>query len=172
MNGPGSDRLIEIGEIKAAYGIKGWVKIFSYSRPIEQIFNYSNWYVGSDNSWQRIEIEDSNYRSNKGLIAKLKNIDDRNAAQSLIDTKIAIDKDELEQLEDGDFYWSQLIGLNVINTKSEELGTVVEMLETGAHDVLVVENELVQRLIPYDKSIVLEVKLESGQMLVDWETDY
>ncbi len=172
MDGPVSDRLIEIGEIKAAYGIKGWVKVFSYSRPTEQIFKYSSWFIGNADNWQLFEVENSKHRSNGGLIAKLKNIDDRTAAQFLIGKEIAIDKTELEELGDGEYYWSQLIGLEVINLKSEKLGEVIEIIETGAHDVLLVKNELTEQLIPYDKSIVLEVKLESQQMLVDWEADY
>ncbi len=173
MTGPeDSDRLLEIGEIKAAYGIKGWVKIFSHTRPVEQIFTYSIWHVGNSGNWQKMELQDSQQRSNHGLVAKLKNINDRDAAVSLAGNKIAIDKIVLAALEDGEYYWSQLIGLEVINLKSEKLGRIVEILETGANDVLVVKNEQTERLIPYAESIVHQVRMDSGQMLVDWETDY
>ena len=173
MTGPvDSDRLLEIGEIKAAYGIKGWVKVFSHTRPIEQIFTYSTWYVGDGENWQKMELEDSRQRSNNGLVAKLKNITDRDSALSLAGKKIAIDKTKMAELEDGDYYWSQLLGLEVINLKSEKLGQVVEILETGANDVLVVKNEQTERLIPYAKSIVVKVRIEPGQILVDWEKDY
>ena len=172
MNGPVGDRLLEIGEIKAVYGIKGWVKIFSYTRPIEQIFVYPKWFIGTAGNWQQIELEDSRQRSNSGLIAKFKNIDDRTLAQSFAGKNIAIEKTELTELESGEYYWSQLIGLQVINLKSETLGEVIEMIETGANDVLVVKNEQGQQLIPYDKSIVQEVRIDSQQILVDWEIDY
>ena len=165
----GSNQRIDIGEIKAAYGIKGWVKIFSYTRPIEQIFTYKGWLIGEQAT--ECQLEDCDKRSNNGLIAKIKGIDDRTAALSLTDKTIAVYQSEFEVLDEG-YYWSQLIGLNVSNRKGEHLGQVRQMIETGANDVMVVKAEDIERLIPYADSIVLKVELETGQIIVDWETDY
>ncbi len=173
MNGPdNSDRLLEIGEIKAAFGVKGWVKVFSHCRPSEQIFSYPIWHIGSAGQWRKIELQAHQQRPNGGLIAKLSNIDDRDAALFLAGQKVAIEKAELAELKDGEYYWSQLIGLEVITQKSEKLGTVIDLMETGANDVLVVKNQLTEQLIPYAGSVVLEVDIEAGRMLVDWEADY
>ena len=78
---------------------------------------------------------------------------------------------ELAQLDEG-YYWSEIIGLNVFNSKGERLGQVSQMIETGANDVMVVETANDERLIPYADSIVQRVELEAGQIIVDWETDY
>ena len=163
-------RQIEIGEIKAAFGVKGWVKIFSFTRPIENIFEYKHWFIG--NSANYIEVEDSQVRPNKGLIAKLKGIEDRNQAQMLIGSVICVNEDSFSPLQQGEFYWSQLIGLDVVNKADDHLGQVVQMIETGANDVLVVKDDQTQRLIPYAKSVVVKVSIENHLIVVDWEPDY
>ena len=167
-------QLIEIGEIKAVYGVKGWVKVFSYTRPIEQIFSYKSWLIGQNAD--KCQLEDSNQRSNSGLIAKIKGIDDRTAAVTLIGKTIAIYQSELPEL-DNEFYWSQLIGLEVFNSNGERLGQVAQMIETGANDVMVVKTDEIEskddeRLIPYAQSVVLSVELDDNRIIVDWETDY
>ena len=165
-----AERLIELGEIKAAFGIKGWLKIFSYTRPIEQIFEYSNWLIGDQaEAWQ---IQATDTRSNNGLIVKLKGVDDRNAAQSLIGKPILVAESELAELADDEYYWSQLIGLKVINSNSEYLGQVTGLIETGANDVLVLEDGNTERLIPYADSIVIKVDINDQTILVEWEKEY
>jgi 16S rRNA processing protein RimM len=163
------DQLLDVGEIKAAYGVKGWVKVFSYTRPIEQIFSYKCWLIGKNADVY--QLEDYDQRSNSGLIAKMKGIDDRTAALTLAGKSIAIYQSEVAVL-DGEYYWSQIIGLNVFNCKGERLGHVSQMMETGANDVMVVITDNSELLIPYAESIVQHVELEAGRIVVDWETDY
>lgn len=167
-------QLLEVGEIKAVYGIKGWVKVFSYTRPIEQIFEYKSWLIGENTD--ECQIEECNQRSNSGLIAKIKGVDDRTAALTLIGKTIAIYQSELPELEN-EYYWSQIIGLDVFNNKGETLGKVTQMIETGANDVMVVatvdiESKDNERLIPYAESVVESVELEARRIIVDWEIDY
>lgn len=160
---------IDIGEIKAAYGIRGWVKVFSYTRPVEQIFSYKRWLIGSP--CQVCKLEAFERRVNNGLIAKIEGINDRTAAASLSGKTISIDQSELAEL-DGEYYWSQIIGLSVFNTKGEHLGQVKEMAETGANDVMVLVTGKGEHLIPYARSIVQRVEPEDGRIIVDWEKDY
>lgn len=162
-------RLIELGEIMAAWGIKGWIKLYSWTRPIEQIFNYSHWLVGNGSSWQRIEIESTAQRANNGLVAKLAGVDDRDAAISLNGKTIAIYESELPGLNAGEYYWSQLIGLDVVDLDDAKLGTVSEMHETGANDVLVVKHQQGVDLIPYGAPVIHRVDLENGRIVVDWQ---
>ena len=165
---------LEVGEIKAVYGIKGWVKVFSYTRPIEQIFRYKSWLVGENAD--ECQLEDSSQRSNSGLIAKIKGVDDRTAALTLIGKTIAIYQSELPELEN-EYYWSQIIGLDVFNNKGEQLGQVTQMIETGVNDVMVVatgdnESKDNERLIPYAESVVQRVELDAKRIIVDWDIDY
>ena len=163
------DQRIEIGEIKAAYGVKGWVKVFSYTQPIEQIFSYKCWLIGKNAD--PYEIVDCNQRSNSGLIAKIEGIDDRTAALTMAGKSITIHQSELAELGE-EYYWSQIIGLNVFNSKGEFFGRVSQMIETGANDVMVVLTDDNEQLIPYAESIVEIVDLESGRIVVEWEKDY
>ncbi len=163
------DQRIEIGEIKAAYGVKGWVKVFSYTRPIEQIFSYKCWLLGENAD--EYQLENYDQRTNSGLIAKIKAIDNRSEALTLSGKSIAIYKSELAELDEG-YYWSQIIGLDVFNLKGERLGQITQMIETGANDVMVVKSGNKERLIPYAEIIVQSVVLEDGRMVVDWEPDY
>ena len=161
--------LVEIGEVKAAHGVKGWVKVFSYTRPIEQIFSYKNWIIG--HQADEYQLEQCDKRPNKGLIAKIQGINDRDDALSLMGKSISVKRSELAEL-DGEYYWSQLIGLKVFNLKDELLGTVSSMLETGANDVMVVTTRDSEQLIPYAESIVRSVELDAARLVVDWEKDY
>ena len=165
-------RIIEVGQIKAVYGVKGWVKLFSFTRPIEQIFDYQSWRLKHGSNWIDVEVEQTKQRSNSGLIAKIKGIDSREQAQTLTGKMIAVAESELKPLDEGEYYWSQLIGLQVVNTQDEILGEVTELLETGANDVLVVKNGDNEQLIPYASSIVLNVDIETQQLTVDWEADF
>lgn len=159
---------ILVGRISGIYGIKGWVKIESYTRPPENIFLYSPWYVEKDNEQQKIKLlEGKNH--GKGLIAMLENINDRDVARKFIDANISIMRSQLPELESGEYYWSDLLGMRVIDQKDNVLGQLQQIMETGANDVLVIEGEK-RHLIPliWDK-YVLDVNQDKGTIRVDWE---
>ena len=104
-------------------------------------------------------------------MVNLKGIDDRNKAEELVNFEISIASDALPELEDGDFYWHQLEGLQVVNLEGQLLGKVDHLLETGANDVMVVKGEQ-ERLIPFVmERVVLGVDLDKGEIEVDWEWD-
>lgn len=106
------------------------------------------------------------------MIALLEGVDDRNEAETWIGSDIYIPQDQLATLGDDEFYWTDLIGLNVINTDGVEFGRIDKMLETGANDVLVVKGEQ-ERLIPFVMhQVVVKVDLDGQQMVVDWDADF
>ena len=170
MAGEGkSSKPIILGKIAGVYGVKGWVKVISYSRPMENIFQYPEWQLVTDEGNKTVAIEDGKQHG-KGLIAKFAGLDDRDEAKQLFGMQIAVARDELPALPDGEYYWHDLIGLRVSNQNDEDLGEITEIHETGANDVLEIKGQ--QRyLIPliYDV-FVIEVKLDAGQMIVDWES--
>lgn len=162
-----------IGKINGASGIKGWVKVFSNTDPRENIFNYKPWFLKLNGQWREVTITNGREQG-KTLVAHIDGVDERNLAETFIGAEIAIDKTQLAILEEGDYYWSDLVGLAVVNLAGQELGSVKKLMETGANDVLVVKTASKEELlIPYvlDYSII-KVDLAAGQMTVDWELDY
>ena len=169
-----------VGKITGCYGIKGWVKIHSYTEPAENFLGFGNWKLKRRGGLEPIEF-DAGRRQGRGLVAHIAGVDDRTLAESYKGLEIAVEGDCLPQLEDGDFYWHQLQGLQVWcrerDADGEErvlLGTVDYLIETGANDVLVVkacddsidDNE---RLIPYlPGDVVTRVDLEEAVIEVDW----
>ncbi len=170
------DELV-VGSINGVYGIKGWVKVFSYTSPIEQILAYQPWKLRRGAKHQVLEVEDGKLHG-KGVIVLPDGFQTRNDAESLIGFEIVVSRDQLPELKEGDFYWHELEGLTVVNEAEEILGVVSKMIETGANDVLVVvasESSIDdrERLIPLvmDK-VVLAVDLTTGIVQVDWAADY
>jgi 16S rRNA processing protein RimM len=163
--------LIIIGRISGLYGVKGWVKIFSHSEPREKILEYSPWLVQDREGWQVMEVEEGR-RHGKGVVARLKDCTDRDEARNLIGKDIALTRDQLPELEAGNYYWSDLEGLKFISSQGVELGILDHLIETGGNDVMVVKGEK-EILIPYIKGeVVTEVNLENGTLTVDWDPDY
>lgn len=193
-----SSELVVVGKITAVYGVKGWVKIHSFTEPMENILGYRSYYLSSGNSgagksWQPLEFEEVK-RHGKGLVALIDGVSDREVARHYCQRDIAIPISEMPELDTDDFYWRDLIGLKVftINTTSENnagsdpgaadmgllLGTVHQMMETGANDVLVVKKcngsiDDQERLIPWlPDQIVKHVDIDAGLIQVDWPVDF
>lgn len=167
-------KYVVIGKITSAYGIKGWVKIYSYTDPVSNILNYPVWYLSSGTDplhWREIAVIQGRPQG-KFIVAQLAGINDRNQAELLHGTEIAIPRDQLPAAADGEYYWLDLLGLKVVNIQGIELGVISDIMETGANDVLVVQGER-QRLIPYVMDeIIKQIDLQAGTLRVDWEADY
>ena len=164
-------RPLVIGRLTGVYGVKGWLKVYSFTQPRENILQYNPWLLKRDATWQPVKVE-AGRQQGKGIVVKLEGISDRNDALALRNTEIAIHHDQLGSLAEGEYYWSDLIGLEVKNLAGDDLGKVVSLLETGADDVLVIRGDK-ERLVPFvQPDIVKSVNLSSGQIIVDWERDY
>jgi len=164
------DDLLECGHITGVHGIRGWVKVFSNTLPRDQITTITPWLLEIDG--KLIEFKIKGKKQGKLIVAHLQGCDDRNAAINFVNVKIFILKDQLPVLNNGDYYWSELEGLSVETAEGELLGTVDHLLETGANDVLVLKGDR-ERLIPFVMNeIVLDVNLDKGVILVNWQVDY
>ena len=165
---------VVLGRLHGLFGTRGWLKVFSYTRPREQIFAYSNWLVSRRNSEQTIELEHFKPQGN-GLIVKLAGIDDRTAATEYVGAEIRVARADLPVADSGEYYWTDLVGLEVSNLDDVRLGRVVSLLETAAHDILVVRSEQgkkQERLIPFVTDVyIMKVDLDAGRLLVDWHPD-
>ena len=159
-----------LGRISGLFGVKGWVKIFSYTQPREAILEYDSWYLQDQGKWRVAEVVEGK-RHGKSVIAHFEGVDDRDQAAALIGSEIAIPRDQLPAAEDGSYYWTDLEGMQVVHRDGSDLGRVAYLMETGSNDVLVTKGER-ERLIPFvAEKVILDVDFDKGVISVDWEWD-
>ena len=167
---PQDDESICVGHIIGVQGVKGWVKVFSDTSPRENILNYSPWKIETGEKIMNVAV--NGRLQGKNVIAQIDGVEDRDLAAELIGSKIYIEPGQLPKLAEGEYYWSELIGMKVESLESEPLGTVETMMETGANDVMVLQGDR-ERLIPFViDEIVRKVDLANKRVVVDWQPDY
>lgn len=159
-----------MGRVLAPYGVKGWIKIQPFTQQNRGLLDYPLWQVGLDGAWQTQSVESAKVHG-AAVVAKLAGIADRDQAAALQGMRIAVSRDDFPAPASGEFYWSDLVGLQVINAAGVVLGAVSRVFETGANDVLVVEGER-ERLLPFIETVIRKVDLADGRITVDWEADY
>ncbi|MGC9128880.1 MAG: ribosome maturation factor RimM [Acidithiobacillus sp.] len=159
-----------LGRISGVHGVRGWVKVFSFTQERDGILDYPHWYLGSEH--RPVRVVEGRLQGG-GVVARLEGIEDRDLALGLVGREIAVPASPLPPLPAGEYYWFQLQGLAVVNLSQECLGRVSGLLETGANDVLVVQDEQgTEILIPWDARAAAGVDLEQGRITVDWQRDW
>ena len=162
--------IVLLGRVVGLFGVKGWVKVFSYTDPRQAILDYETWWLDLNGRRTQVRLAEGK-RHGKSVIVRFDGVNDRDSAAGWLEADISVPRDQLPELEEGSFYWSDLEGLTVVNLGGDTLGCVEQLLETGAHDVLVVKGEQ-EILIPFViGDIVKEVSLAEGLVRVDWEWD-
>jgi 16S rRNA processing protein RimM len=159
-----------MGRIAAPFGIKGWVKVQAFSEDPSTLMDFESWRVGRGAEHKLYTVEAIQDHSNT-LVAKLAGIDDRDAAYALRGQEISVARSALPPPEENEYYWSDLIGLTAVNSEGIELGKVDSLMETGAHDVLVIKGKR-EHLIPFVAQFVGKVDMAGRQIEVDWGEDY
>lgn len=168
---PESDRVVQLGEISGVHGVRGWVRVHSYTDPRTNLFDYPSWLLEQAGERMEIGVEAARIAGRK-LIAKLVGIDDRDRALGLVGAAIGVRRSHLPAPEPGEYYWTDLEGLAVVTRGGERLGRVERLIATGAHDVLVLDGPG-ERMIPFVPGEVIErVDLEAGEILVAWDASY
>lgn len=163
--------MVVMGKIVAAQGIQGWVKVQTFTEYLDSLLDYDVWYSGNEAAWQPVKVLDAKVHG-KVVVAKLEGVADRTAAEKLKGRLIAVPREQLPEQKEDEYYWADLIGMTVLNLQDEVLGTVDNLLATGANDVLVVQGEHGQLLIPFIASVALDVDLAGKKIRVDWQADY
>ena len=164
------DDLICVGRVLGAQGIKGWVRVFSNTSPRENIVHYDPWLIDRGQGLEPVTVKGK--RQGRNVLAKLEGIDDRTRAEEITGCELYIRQEQLPGLDEDEYYWSDLIGLEVETLGAEPLGVVASMMETGADDVMVLQGDR-ERLIPFVLGeIVREVDLAGRRLVVDWSPDY
>ena len=165
---------VALGRFGAPHGIKGWIRLISYTDPRDNILQYRYFKLRDGSCLTDVEI-DASRPQGKGFVAHVKGCDERDRTRQYTGRDLLIEKAALPDLQSGDYYWHQLEGLEVLNLQDEALGRIDHLIETGANDVLVVRGgpDGRERLIPYvEGEVVREVDLEAGLLRVDWDKDY
>jgi len=165
---PAHDEIVQLGYIAGVHGVKGWVKVHSWTQPMDAILEYRPWLVGEE--LEAVELLDGRPQG-KTLVAQLPGVNDPEAARAWVGRTIAVPRDQLPEPPQDQFYWSDLVGLEVRTAGGESLGRVASLIETGAHDVLVVRGDR-ERLIPFVPGrYVQRVALDEGLVEVDWDPE-
>jgi 16S rRNA processing protein RimM len=184
MSSSSDSKKIIIGRIGDAYGVQGWSHIFSFTDPADNLFEYKNWHIRAYQKkgapWRAVELE---YHKPHGaaFVAKIKGYDDRDQALLLKNHSIAVDRSEIPTLKENEYYWNDLIGLQVINTQGESFGEIDHLFEAGPNDIIATKiiaeartatskEKSTTHYIPYTKDVVKSVDLEKKIMIVEWET--
>lgn len=169
---------IVVGKLGASYGIRGWLKVFSYTDNAENIFDYRPWYINQKGKWIEHKVE-SWKRHGQGYVCKLEGLDVREDAQLFTNLEIAIDPASLPKLSEEEFYWRELFGMHVITSNGYDLGEVIDIFETGSNDVLVVKANLKdafgqkERLIPFlEEQVIKKVDRQAQRIEVDWDPGF
>jgi 16S rRNA processing protein RimM len=164
-----SSPVVRLGEIAGIHGVKGWVKVLSFTEPRTNLLEYREWVLEQGDQTRLVRVEAAS-ESGKRLIAKLEGVDDRDSAGELIGAAIGVARQAMPSCEPGEYYWADLEGLTVVNLEGERLGKVDRLIATGANDVLVLDGE---RMIPFiGDAIVRRVDLEAGEIVVDWDAGF
>jgi len=166
------ETFVTLGRISGVHGVAGWVKVHADTREREGILGYNPWYLRDTTGWQPHQVLDGRVQASGVVVAQLEGIRDRESARALIGVEIAVKRDQLPKLKRGEYYWSDLEGLEVVNVEGIALGTVSHLFETGANDVLVVREGKRERLIPFTKQAVKKVDLAGRTIRVDWDPEF
>ena len=164
------ENLVIIGKIISAYGIKGWVKIRPFTETAKSFIQYKKQFLSKNQKdWNCIQIEKMKIQG-QDVVADL-GFENRDQAIESKGQILAVDRQQLPQLEENKYYWDDLIGLNVYDLQHNDLGKVIELIETGANDVLVVSGEK-ERLIPYIPQVIVKIDLTDKRIVVDWDKEF
>lgn len=166
------NELINIGEISGVFGVKGWIKVYSLTDPRENIISYSPWTLKKGNELKEVKLINGK-RQGKSVVALIEGVSDRDIAESYCGWEILIKKSQLPETEENEYYWADLVGLQVETEKGVKLGKVDYLIETGANDVLVVKDDEQERLIPFlQEQVIKKIDLIDKRMIVDWDPDF
>lgn len=160
-----------VGRFGRPHGIRGLISVHSFTDPRENILDYKPWHIVTNKQWTPLKLVQLKM-SSQTILAQIQDYSDRESVAQLTNAEIAIKRDQLPKLMPNEFYWHELIGMEVINKKGAVLGSVAEVMPTGANDVLVVEGEK-RYLIPYlPGDVVLDVNIGKALIQVDWDVDF
>ena len=165
-----TEKWVILGRVSGVFGVKGWLKVQSYTEPRDNIVGFGAWTLRMNGVDHSFEVEEGHSHAGS-VVAKLNGVDDRDRARAWVGADIVVPREQLPATAAGELYWTDLEGLEVRTTSGIVLGKVDHLLATGGNDVLVLDSSP-QRLIPFVGAVVKDVDLEARLIVVDWSPDY
>jgi 16S rRNA processing protein RimM len=165
-----SDRIVILGKIAGTFGVKGWVKIKSYTEPVENILGYEVWQVGRPDQWQPAIVEEARV-TDKGVLAKLEGLESPEEARLKVGLEIGVWRSEMPPPEPGEYYLSDLEGIDAFSASGEPLGRVDHFRSTPGGTILIVRGEQ-EHWIPFVKERIVKVELDARRIVLDWSADW
>jgi len=166
-----ADNRVTLGCVLGSWGVKGWVKVYSYTDPRENIVEFPVWSLVQDGERRLVQVEQGRRHGNQ-VVVKLAAVEDRDAAEGLTGAEISVERSELGPCDDGEYYWTDLEGLRVVTSTGVALGEIHHLLATGSNDVMVVRGDR-ERLIPFVlEHVVREIDLSERIVVVDWDPEF
>ncbi|WP_304984994.1 ribosome maturation factor RimM [Coxiella-like endosymbiont] len=165
------NKKVIMGRLARPYAVQGWIKVVSFTDPIENLLTYKNWFIQHHDEWKLFSLRTGQIHG-PFLVIKLEGLDDTETAKQYTNDLIAVERNTLSPLEENEYYWTDLIGMRIVTTKGVALGTVKSLFETGSNDVLITSNQGDERLIPYLSHVVKSVDIENKIIVVNWDADF
>ena len=159
-----------MGRVAAPFGVKGWLKVQPFTAAAKNLLTYPTWWVGGGDEWRKLPVSEAKAQG-RTVVARFEGCENRDAAARFRGKEVAVPRALFPKTQPNEYYWADLIGLDVVNGAGRSFGRVIRLLETGANDVLVVQGER-ERLIPFIADVIGEVDLETGVIRVHWDADY
>lgn len=173
---------IEVARIGDAWGVKGWLKVLPFGADPQALFSSKRWYLQASDRGPKsfdgtVLLRIREARDHSGaVVAQVDGIDDRDAAQALRGARVFVGRSSFPSTSVDEFYWVDLIGLDVVNREGLSMGQVKELLQSAAQSVLVLQyalgDESRERMIPFVAAFVDAVDLQARRITVDWQDDY
>jgi 16S rRNA processing protein RimM len=164
------DRIVVLGKIGGTFGVHGWVRITSYTDPLENILEYDEWLVGGPGRWRPIEIEDGRV-TGKGVLVKLAGLETPEEARLQVGVEIGVRRSDMPPPPPGEYYWSDLEGLEARTKNGELLGRVDHFRTTPGGSLVVVRGER-EHWIPFVKDRIVKIELDARRIVFDWGLDW
>ena len=164
-------KLVVLGRVSGLFGVRGWLKIHSYTKPRDAILNYHVWLIELNGKWRSVDLGEGR-RQGKTIVARFRGVSDRDAAVVFLNAAIGVERKLMPETDKDEYYWTDLEGLQVEKHSGDYLGTVAYLLETGSNDVMVVKDRSNEILIPFIiGDVIKDVDLDEGKIVVEWELD-
>ncbi|MFO7189891.1 MAG: ribosome maturation factor RimM [Pseudomonadota bacterium] len=163
--------MVVMGRVAGAYGVRGWIKVQPYTESVQNLAEYGRWWIGSAGNWQEWKVLQAKVHG-ATVLAKLEGLDVRETAALLKGREVAVPREAMPPTAEDEHYWTDLIGLEVVNLQGEVLGKVAGHFSNGAHDIMRVARDEAEQLIPYVGAVIREVDLPGRRIVVDWGADW
>ena len=160
-----------MGRVLAPYGVKGWIKVAPFTGAPDALTRFDRWWIDGPAGWRETEVAEA-ARHGENVVARLAGCGDRDEAAKLRGRNVGLRRESLPQTQQDEYYWADLVGLEVVNAESASLGKVTALFSNGAHDVMRIGAGKGERLVPFVPTVVRKVDLAAGRIEVDWGSDW